>query len=134
MASDGTNVYAAVNNLGSTYTNNLESGIKTGNVFAGTGVLVALNQTTGKPVWVHSFAHSPYGGATVTNDVVFTTTFDGTLWALSTKTGQVLWSEQLPAGTNANVAVAGNFVITAASLPLTQTQTPEIVAYKLPQG
>ena len=70
----------------------------------------------------------------MTNDVVFTTTFDGTLWALSTKTGQVLWSEQLPAGTNANVAVAGNFVITAASLPLTQTQTPEIVAYKLPQG
>jgi alcohol dehydrogenase (cytochrome c) len=134
MASDGTNVYAAANNLGSTYTNNLESGIKTGDVFSGTGDLVALNQATGKKVWVHAFASSPYGGATVTNDVVFTTTFDGTLWALSTKTGQVLWSEQLPAGTNANVAVAGNFVITAASLPLTQTQTPEIVAYKLPQG
>jgi outer membrane protein assembly factor BamB len=134
MASDGTNVYAAVNNLGSTYTNNLESGIKTGNVFAGTGVMVALNQKTGKTVWTAHFAHSPYGGATVTNDVVFTTTFDGTIWALSAKTGQVLWQQQLPAGTNANVAVAGGYVITAASLPLTQTQTPEIIAYKLPQG
>jgi outer membrane protein assembly factor BamB len=96
--------------------------------------VVALNQKTGKTVWVQNFAHSPYGGATVTNDVVFTTTFDGTIWALSAKTGQVLWQKQLPAGTNANVAVAGGFVITAASLPLSQTQTPQIIAYKLPQG
>jgi outer membrane protein assembly factor BamB len=132
LASDGTNVYAAVNNLGSTYTNNLETGIKTGNVFKGTGVMTALSQKTGKPVWTHSFTSSPYGSATVSNDVVFTTTFDGTLWALSTKTGQVLWSQQLSAGTNATVAVAGGYVITAASLPLTATQTAEIVAYKLP--
>jgi outer membrane protein assembly factor BamB len=133
LASDGTNVYAAVNDLGATYTNNLESGIKTGNVFAGTGELVAINQATGKIVWVHHFDHSPYGAATVTNDVVFTTTFDGTVWGLSTKTGQVLWSQQLSAGTNATVAVAGNTVITAASLPLSQSQTPQIVAYRLPQ-
>jgi alcohol dehydrogenase (cytochrome c) len=133
MASDGTNVYAAVNNLGSKYTNNLETGIKT-DVTKGTGVLVALNQATGKVVWTHQFPTTPYGGATVTNDVVFTTTLDGTLWALSTKTGQVLWQQQLPAGTNANVAVAGGFVITAGSLPLAENQTPEIVAYKLPQG
>ena len=132
LASDGTNVYAAVNNLGATYTNNYESGIQTGNVFKGTGVLVALNQATGKIVWGHRFAQSPYGAATVTNDVVFTTTFDGMLWALSTKTGQVLWQKQLSAGTNATVAVAGDTIITAASLPLSQTQTAEIVAYRLP--
>jgi alcohol dehydrogenase (cytochrome c) len=132
LATDGTNVYAAVNNLGATYTNNLESGIQTGNVFKGTGVMVDLNQKTGKQVWSHSFASSPYGGATVSNDVVFTTTFDGTLWGLSSKTGLPLFSTQLSAGTNATVAVADGYVITAASLPLTATQTAEIVAYKLP--
>jgi alcohol dehydrogenase (cytochrome c) len=132
LASNGTNVYAAVNNLGSTYTNDLESGIQTGNVFKGTGVMDDLNQKTGKLVWSHQFASSPYGGATVSNDVVFTTTFDGSLWALSAKTGKALWQQQLSAGTNATVAVSGGYVITAASLPLTATQTADIVAYKLP--
>jgi outer membrane protein assembly factor BamB len=96
--------------------------------------MTALNQKTGKPVWTHQFTSSPYGGATVSNDVVFTTTFDGTLWALSTKTGAVLWQQQLSAGTNATVAVADGYVITAASLPLTATQTADIVAYKLPSS
>ena len=132
LATNGHNVFAAVNDLGATYTNNLESGIKTGNVFEGTGEMVSLNQKTGKTAWSHAFTSSPYGGATVTNDVVFTTTFDGSLWGLSAKTGQTLWQQQLSAGTNATVAVAGGYVITAASLPLSATQTAEIVAYKLP--
>jgi outer membrane protein assembly factor BamB len=134
MATDGTTVYAAVNNLGATYTNNLETGIQTGDVTKGTGVLVALNQATGKILWQHAFNSSPYGGVTVTNDVVFTTTFDGTLWALNANNGDVLWQAQLSAGTNATVTVAGDTVITAASLPFTPTQTADIVAYRLPAG
>jgi outer membrane protein assembly factor BamB len=132
MASDGTTVYAAVNNLGATFTSNLETGIETGNVFAGTGVMVALDQATGKVLWQHDFTSSPYGGAVVTNDVVFTTTFNGMLWALNAKTGAVLWQTQLSAGTNATVIVAGGYVITASSLPLSQTQSANIVAYHLP--
>jgi outer membrane protein assembly factor BamB len=132
MASDGKTVYAAVNNLGATYTSNLETGIQIGDVTKGTGVMVALNQATGKIVWQHNFTSSPYGAAVVTNDVVFTTTFNGILWALSAKTGHVLWQTQLSAGTNATVTVAGGYVITAASLPLSQTQSANIVAYKLP--
>jgi glucose dehydrogenase len=134
MASDGTNVYAAVNNLGATYTNNLETGIQTGDVTKGTGVMVALSQATGKILWQHPFNSSPYGGVVVTNDVVFTTTFNGILWALSAKTGKVLWQSQLSAGTNATVTVAGNTIITAASLPLSATQTANIVAYRLPSS
>jgi outer membrane protein assembly factor BamB len=94
--------------------------------------MVALNQATGKILWQHAFKSSPYGGAVVTNDVVFTTTFNGILWALSTKTGKVLWQSQLSAGTNATVTVAGDTVITAASLPLSATQSANIVAYRLP--
>jgi alcohol dehydrogenase (cytochrome c) len=132
MAADDTNVYAATNNLGATYTNNLETGIKTGDVTKGTGAMVALDKATGKLAWYHQFSQSPYGAATVTNDVVFTTTFFGEVWGLSTTTGKALWHVQLPAGTNATVAIAGDTLITAASLPLSQDQTASIIAYRLP--
>jgi outer membrane protein assembly factor BamB len=132
MASDGSTVYAAVNNLGATYTNNLETGIETGSVFKGTGVMVAINQATGQILWQHVFTSSPYGGVVVTNDVLFTTTFNGILSALDAKSGAVLWQTQLSAGTNATAIVAGGYVITAASLPLSATQSANIVAYHLP--
>jgi outer membrane protein assembly factor BamB len=132
MAVDGKNVYVTVNNLPSTYTNSLETGIKLGDITKGTGVEVAIDKATGKIVWFHRFSQSPYGASSVTNDVVFTTTFGGQVWALSTKTGKALWHAQLAAGTNAPVAIAGDTVITAGSFPLTRTQTAEIVAYRLP--
>jgi outer membrane protein assembly factor BamB len=131
LASDGTNVYAAVNNLSSKYTNNTEGGIKLGDFTKGTGDLVALNQATGKIVWDTKLNQSPYGAMTITNDVVFTTTFDGTVSAYSTKNGKKLWSAKLPANTNTPVAVAGNTMITAGSFPLKKTQKPQIVAYRL---
>ncbi|HET6174053.1 MAG TPA: PQQ-binding-like beta-propeller repeat protein [Gaiellales bacterium] len=132
LASDGTNVYAAVNNLASTFTNETEAGLKFETPFnKGTGDFVALNQATGKIVWDHKFSQSPYGAASLTNDVAFTTTYDGTVWALSTKTGKVLWSAKLPAGTNTPVTIAGDTVITAGSFPQSKTQKSTIVAYRL---
>ena len=58
-----------------------------------------------------------YGAATVVNDLVFTTTFDGKIHALDAKTGAEVWTSKLPAGTNATVAVAGDTLVTAASYP-----------------
>jgi alcohol dehydrogenase (cytochrome c) len=133
LASDGTNVYAAVNNLASTYTNNTEAGMKFKTPFnKGTGDFVALDQATGKIVWDHKFNQSPYGAASLTNDVAFTTTYDGTVWALNTKTGKTLWSAKLPAGTNTPVTIAGDTVITAGSFPQSKSQKATIVAYRLP--
>jgi len=40
-----------------------------------TGEMVAINQDTGKILWADQLPSSPYGAATVTNDVVFTTTY-----------------------------------------------------------
>jgi glucose dehydrogenase len=137
LASDGTNTYVAVNDLASKYTNDLEAGIKTpptGSYSDGKGDFVALNQATGKIVWDTKLDQSPYGAATVTNDVVFTTTFDGTVWAMSTKTGKALWHAKMPAGTNAPVAVAGGYLLAAASFPTGKTQKPVIIAYKLPSA
>jgi hypothetical protein len=47
----------------------------------------------------------------VTNNVVFTTTFNGDLYALSSASGAILRTIPLSAGTNAPVTVDGDCVI-----------------------
>ena len=43
----------------------------------------------------------------------------------------MVWEKQLPAGTNATVAIVGDTLITAASFPQTKDQRPVIIAYRL---
>lgn len=62
---------------------------------------------------------------------MFTTTFLGDLYALNTDTGAILLKKQLPAGTNAPVAVDGDYVIAGVGVPLSKTEVPQIIAYKL---
>ena len=64
--------------------------------------------------------------------MVFTTTYDGTLWALNADTGDVVWSKKLSAGTNAPVAVGSGYVIAAGSVPGGKGQKALIQAFKLP--
>src|SRR5262249_28587024 len=100
-------------------------------VFKGTGEMVAVNQATGRIEWNTRLPSSPYGAATVTNNVVFTTTFHGDLYALNSETGAILRAIPLSAGTNAPVAIDGDYVIAGAGAPLAKTQQPLIIAYKL---
>ena len=74
---------------------------------------------------------SPYGAATVTNDVVLTTTFHGDLYALDAATGAILFKTPMSAGSNAPVAVDGDYVIAGAGAALSSTQRDLIIAYKL---
>jgi len=97
----------------------------------GTGEMVAIDPTTGRIAWDHRFSQSAYGGATVSNDLVWTTTFDGRLWALDTSTGDVVWQRQLPAGTNAPVVINDDTVLTAGSFPSGKGQVAQIVAYRI---
>jgi len=46
-------------------------------------------------------------------------------------TGGVVWEKQMPAGTNATVAIVGDTLITAASFPQSKGQQPMIIAYRL---
>jgi outer membrane protein assembly factor BamB len=128
MAIDDHTVYAAVNNLFIVYT---KTDTPSQEIMKGTGEVVALDIASGRVKWAHKLPHSAYGAASVTNDLVFTTTYDGTIWALSTRTGDVAWKAQLPAGTNAPVAISGDTVIAASSVPLGNRQQMEIVAYRL---
>ncbi|MGH7642412.1 MAG: PQQ-binding-like beta-propeller repeat protein [Candidatus Dormibacteria bacterium] len=98
-----------------------------------TGGLAAVNPATGAIEWTHSFGHLPLGAATVANDVVFTSTINGAMYALSTTSGSDLWSAQSPAGINSFPAVTANMLIVGAGAPTSaKKQTKgEMIAYSL---
>jgi outer membrane protein assembly factor BamB/predicted lipoprotein with Yx(FWY)xxD motif len=131
LASNGTTVFAAVNNLPWRYKSQGLTGISPAVPYdRGTGEVVAVDEATGNVRWDHKLTSSPYGAATITNNVVFTTTFDGTLHAFNASTGAELWHTALSSTTNAPVAVVGNTVLTAASFPSAAGHAL-IIAYRL---
>jgi outer membrane protein assembly factor BamB len=129
MSSDGKRVFAPVVNHPVT----LASGTEIEEASSeNAGELVALNVSDGSVAWKHEFPLSPAFGATsVINDVVFATTYDGKVHAYDTSSGRQLWEQELPAGTNAGVTVAGEMLIAGAGVPAAEGQTPQLVAYRL---
>jgi mono/diheme cytochrome c family protein len=121
-------VYAPVVNLPTTFDDQETYDLP---IDEGTGEMVALDLETGEQLWSTEFEQPPYGAATVVNDLVFTTIFSGELLALDRETGEVVWREQMPAGTNATVAVSGGTVVTAASFALGKDERPQVIAYRL---
>jgi outer membrane protein assembly factor BamB/predicted lipoprotein with Yx(FWY)xxD motif len=130
LATNGTTVFAAVNNLPVTYTGPSIAGLKPAPFKTGTGNLVAVNEATGKVHWDDKLPSSPYGGVTLANGVAFTTTFNGTLYAFNASTGAEISHTSLSSETNAPVAVVGDTVLTAASFP-GPTGHGLIIAYRL---
>jgi outer membrane protein assembly factor BamB len=123
-------VYVPVANLASVWQTR-STGLGSANFAAGTGEMVALDLATGAVLWRTTLPQMPDGAATVVNDLVFTTTFDGHLIAFGRKSGQIAWDQKLPAFTNAPVAVVGDTLITAASFPGGKGQTTEVIAFRL---
>jgi outer membrane protein assembly factor BamB len=128
------NVMAAVNDLAlpaspTGYTAGVAADLTA--VEKAAGEMVAVNQDTGAVEWDTPIPSSPYGAATVTNDLVFTTTFHGDLVALNAGTGQILLKTPMSAGSNAPVAVDGDYVIAGAGASLVPSQQRMIIAYKL---
>ncbi|MHB8643366.1 MAG: outer membrane protein assembly factor BamB family protein [Gaiellaceae bacterium] len=100
----------------------------------GRGRLVALDVTTGRRLWERRFPSPDFGCATAANDVIFTTTFDGTLYALRASDGVTLWSTRLRAGSNACPAVVGDELLVGAGVRLGSGSVPELVAFGLGGG
>lgn len=73
----------------------------------------------------------PLGATTVSDDLVFTTLYDGVLIALDRRTGRIVYRHRLPTSTNAPIAIAGNTVIVPAGGSITSTGggDPQLVAY-----
>jgi outer membrane protein assembly factor BamB len=123
--SDGV-VYVPVLNLYSEYTPEASSAGQPFN--EGTGELVALDVTTGKILWDKNFNSINVGGATVVNDLVFTATYDGMIYALKRDTGETVWTYQAPGGINAWPAFAGDTMLLPVGLA---SPFPVLMAFKL---
>jgi alcohol dehydrogenase (cytochrome c) len=112
----------------------------------GRGGLAAINAATGNVLWQTGQAdpplpQMPLGAATVANDVVFTSTYSGHIYAFDTSTGQTLWTDRARAGINAFPALDGDMLLVGAGagpslfsgLPeiFPDPVVPELVAYQL---
>ena len=118
LASNGSTTFAAVNDLSLPTTPGgytLSEVAIFEDIEKAAGELVAVNQDTGTVAWDTPLPSSPYGAATVTNGVVLTTTFHGDLYALDAATGAILFKTPMSAGSNAPVAVDGDYVIAGAA-------------------
>lgn len=94
----------------------------------GTGVFVALDATTGKVLWQHPLnGGMNLGGATVVNDLVITSTADGTVYALARSTGAEVWRYRAPGGINGWPAVAGSTIL----VPVGLSNPPQVVALRV---
>jgi outer membrane protein assembly factor BamB len=127
MSTDGSTVFVPVVNLSGTVVSGseLSEGGESG------GELVALDAATGKVKWSKELPAPAFGATTAVNDVVFATTYEGTVTAFDGKSGQSLWHEELPAGTNSGVMADGEMLIAPAGLASAAGQKPEIIAYRL---
>jgi glucose dehydrogenase len=128
-AADGV-VYVPVVNLPVTY-RTAKARLGAVNFAQASGEMVAIAIATGKLLWATKLPQLPLGGATVANDLVFTTIFTGEVVALSRKNGSIIWTTHLPGGSNATLAIAGSTLLAGAGVPLTTTQHPVVVAYRL---
>ena len=133
MAVADGSVYVATNDVPVTYTG---PSAVIGNKAAGgqSGELEALSLATGKVEWDIKVDTLPLGAATVSNDLVFTTLYNGVLLALNRATGAIVYRLQLPTSTNAPIAVFGNTILVPAGGPRTLKGggNPQLVAYTVP--
>ena len=123
-------VYVPVANLASEWKTRT-TGLGSANFGEGKGEMLALDLASGHVLWDTKLPQMADGDATVVNDLVFTTTFDGYLLALNRNDGSIVWRQKLPAFTNAPVAVDGDTLVTAASFPGGKGQTTEVIAFRL---
>jgi glucose dehydrogenase len=83
----------------------------------GRGGLTAVEVASGKVLWQRKFPSMDLGAATVANDVVFTSTYAGTVYAFDSKTGKTLWTTKAPAGINSFPAIDGDTLLVGAGTP-----------------
>lgn len=93
----------------------------------GTAEMVAIDVDTGAILWTTPLESVSFGGATVVNDLVFTSTFDGTVYAISREDGAIVWTYEAPAGINGWPAVAGDTIL----IPAGVGDNPLLIALRL---
>jgi outer membrane protein assembly factor BamB len=123
---DGT-IYAAVNEFPVEYFQEIEQAEEedlpqipplspppTETPLGGRSQLVAIDAATGAILWTVDLSSMNFGGITIVNDLLFTTTFDGALYAYIRQSGENIWAAQAPEGLLSLAAVSGDSVVLAA--------------------
>jgi outer membrane protein assembly factor BamB len=102
------------------------------NFKSGRGGFTAVAAATGKVLWQHKLPSMDFGAATVANDVVFTSTYAGVVYAYDTQTGKTLWTTKAPAGINSFPAIDGDTLLVGAAAPgFLKNPHFQLVAYAL---
>jgi outer membrane protein assembly factor BamB len=100
---------------------------------SGRGGLTAIDPASGNVLWQHKLPAPNFGAATVANDVVFTSTYAGTIYAFDAQTGRTLWTEKAPAGINSFPAIDGDtLLVGAGTTGFSKNPKFELIAYALP--
>jgi outer membrane protein assembly factor BamB len=82
----------------------------------GKGEFVAIDAATGRHIWTRKLPQPDFSCATVANGVVFTATYDGSVYGLDTATGATLWRAQTPSRINSCPALAGDTLLVGAGV------------------
>jgi len=123
-------VFAPIVNLFTDYT---PTGIviDTFNIAGGTGELSAVDINTGSVLWTQNFPSINVGAATVVNDLIVTSTYDGTIYALNRETGKIIWKYQVPdANINGWPAIVGDTLL----MPIGSGKPARLTAFRLGAG
>jgi outer membrane protein assembly factor BamB len=97
-----------------------------------TGMCTAIDAATGNVLWQNKLPSMDFGAATVANDVVFTSTYAGTIYAFDTQTGKTLWTATAPAGINSFPAIDGDTLLVGAAAPgFLKNPQFQLIAYSL---
>jgi outer membrane protein assembly factor BamB len=133
MAVHDGKVYAAVVNLPGHFRKpaDLNRPVAEVDFGEGKGEIVRLDLETGEIDWSVPVDTMPLGAVTVSNDLLFTTLFDGRVVAYSLDDGSEVWSAKLPAGTNSPLTIVGDTLITAAGFPQSPDQKPQLVVFRI---
>jgi outer membrane protein assembly factor BamB len=97
----------------------------------GRGELVALDAASGRKIWTLRLPQANFGCATVGNGVVFTATFDGSVYGVDASDGRILWRSLLRAGVNACPALAPGWLLVGAGVPAGARSRLELTAFRL---
>ena len=104
-----------------------------GDVFDGASEFLALDAATGDVLWSVEIPATVLGGATVTNDVVFTGALDGVVRGYNVEDGTEVFTYQAPAGINTSFAVSGDYLYVPAGAPLVPSEATAEPAPELSQ-
>ena len=103
-------VYVSVVNAPTTYKPDVPEGTGT-SLGAHPSQMVAIDASNGEIIWETDLPGDSFGGATVVNDLVFTSVITGVILALDRETGEIVWRHQAEGGINGWPAVAGDTIL-----------------------